>query len=388
VNKTSPSINLLEADYQVCLISGAQGQRVSVRLAQANNDTNSAGTIGIVTETINANQEGFITTSGQVKKINTTGSLQGETWVDGDVLYLSATTAGAITNVKPAAPAHTVIVGYVEYAHAVNGKIFVKIDNGYELDELHNVSITTPLNNQALVYETATTLWKNKTLVEDLITNGVTDKAPSQNAVFDALALKQDLVDNFTMHELPNTAYSTLTSYVVAITNTALGSTTNNSNNVTRFVPFVLDKAVVFDSFYIFQTSANAGASAYITMYIYDDSNGGLPGIKLHTDSLAAGSLSTANTVHTFNANITLQPGAYFMAFHIRSLDTAGTNPTFYFTQNTNNMSVEFATPIYGNNQYFYLRVLPTVGNLGDNPIITSASTSLPQTMFVKYKTQ
>jgi hypothetical protein len=175
----------------VCLISGAQGQRVSVRLAQANNDANSAGTIGIVTETINANQEGFITTSGQVKKINTTGSLQGETWTDGDVLYLSAVTAGAITNIKPAAPAHTVIVGYVEYAHAINGKIFVKIDNGYELDELHNVSITTPLDNQALVYETATTLWKNKTLVEDSITNGVTDKAPSQNAVFDALATKQ-----------------------------------------------------------------------------------------------------------------------------------------------------------------------------------------------------
>jgi len=192
VNKTVPLINLLEANYQVCLIAGAQGQRVSVRLAQADNDANSAGTLGIVTETISANQEGFITTSGQVKKINTTGSLQGETWADGDILYLSPTTAGAITNIKPIAPAHTVIVGYVEYAHAINGKIFVKIDNGYELDELHNVLINTPLNNQALVYETATTLWKNKTIIDDSITNGVTDRAPSQNAVFDALALKQD----------------------------------------------------------------------------------------------------------------------------------------------------------------------------------------------------
>ncbi len=63
--------------------------------------------------------------------------------------------------------------------------------NGWELDELHNVFIDTPLNNQALTYETSTDLWKNKTIIEDSITNGVTDKAPSQNAVFDALALKQ-----------------------------------------------------------------------------------------------------------------------------------------------------------------------------------------------------
>ncbi len=77
VNKTTPLINLLEANYQVCLITGATGQRVSVRLAQGDTDANSAGTLGVVTENIDANQEGFITTSGSVKEINTTGSLQG-----------------------------------------------------------------------------------------------------------------------------------------------------------------------------------------------------------------------------------------------------------------------------------------------------------------------
>lgn len=160
VNKTSPLVDLLEANYQVCVISGATGQRVSVRLAQANNDTNSAGTLGVVTETILSNQEGFITTNGQVKEINTTGALQGETWNDGDVLYLSPTVPGAITNVKPIAPNHTVIVGYVEYAHAVHGKIFVKIDNGYELDELHNVSISTGVTSgDTLMYSGS--VWTN-----------------------------------------------------------------------------------------------------------------------------------------------------------------------------------------------------------------------------------
>ena len=164
VNKTATNINLLEANYQAVRVTGAQGQRLKVDLAQATNDVLSAETIGLVTETINNNQEGFITTSGLVRGINTTGSLQSETWADGDVVYLSPTTAGRITNVKPSAPNHLVIIGYVVSAHATQGSIFVKVDNGYELDELHNVAISTPLNNQSLVYETASTLWKNKAL--------------------------------------------------------------------------------------------------------------------------------------------------------------------------------------------------------------------------------
>jgi hypothetical protein len=146
VNKTGA--NLLEADYYVVRVrsvaeGGAQGQRLAVVLAQANNDANSATTLGVVTENIDNNQEGFITLSGQVRNINTTGTLQGETWVDGDLLYLSPTTPGHLTNIKPQAPQHMVIVGYVEYAHINQGKIFVKVDNGYELDELHNVAINT-----------------------------------------------------------------------------------------------------------------------------------------------------------------------------------------------------------------------------------------------------
>jgi hypothetical protein len=162
VNKTG--VNLLEANYQAVRVDGAQGNRLKVALAQANNDANSADTLGLVTETINNNQEGFVTVSGLVRNINTTGSIQTETWLDGDVLYLSGTVAGQITNVKPTAPIHTVIMGYVVRAHATQGQIYVKVDNGYELDELHNVAIVTPLNDQVLQYETATSLWKNKTI--------------------------------------------------------------------------------------------------------------------------------------------------------------------------------------------------------------------------------
>jgi nitrogen fixation protein len=171
VNKVTPNATLTKAAYQAVRVSGAQGQRLAVAYAQANNDNNSADTIGLVTETIATNQEGFIITVGQLEEINTTGNLQGETWSDGDVLYLSSVTPGAITNIKPtAATAHIVVIGYVEYAHVNHGKIYVKIMNGWELDELHNVYINTGTlaNNDALIYESSTQLWKNKTIATAL----------------------------------------------------------------------------------------------------------------------------------------------------------------------------------------------------------------------------
>jgi hypothetical protein len=162
VNKTGA--NLLEANYQAVRVSGAQGNRLKVALAKADNDDNSADTIGLVTETINDNQEGFVTSVGLVRNINTTGTLQSETWLDGDMLYLSATTAGRITNIKPIAPQHGVRIGYVVRAHQTQGQIYVKVDNGYEIDELHNVKITTPQTKDILIYNDVTKLWFNQNI--------------------------------------------------------------------------------------------------------------------------------------------------------------------------------------------------------------------------------
>lgn len=178
VNKTTA--NLLAANYQCVKISGAQGQRPKVALALANNDANSADTIGLVNETINDNQEGFVCTSGTITNINTTGSLQGETWVDGDVLYLSGITAGALTNIKPAAPTHTVIVGFVIYAHANQGKIYVKVDNGYEIDELHNVKIDSVADKNVLRYNTSLGVWEN--VAQTALTAGIANTVDNTNS--------------------------------------------------------------------------------------------------------------------------------------------------------------------------------------------------------------
>jgi len=164
VNKTTGNLNLLGSNYQVVKIAGATGQKLSFDLAQGNNDVNSAETLGVVLENINNNQEGFLMILGQIIDINTTGSLQGETWNDGDQLYLSPTTPGALTKVKPVAPDHTVAIAYVEYAHVNHGKLFVKIQNGYELGELHDVYAPSPSNNQVLTWVNANNRYEIKSI--------------------------------------------------------------------------------------------------------------------------------------------------------------------------------------------------------------------------------
>jgi len=165
VNKTVTNINLLRSNYQVVRIVSAQGQRLAISLAQGNAEPNSTDVIGLVAENIANNQEGFIVARGLITEINTTGSLQGETWADGDILYLSPTTAGGLTKVEPQAPNHLVIVGYVVYAHSQHGKIYVAIQTSWETKELHDVKITgTPVAGSLLIRNATTGVWENATL--------------------------------------------------------------------------------------------------------------------------------------------------------------------------------------------------------------------------------
>jgi hypothetical protein len=169
----------------VVYISGANGNKPLVSKALATTDALSSRTFGMLQSNINNNGTGNCVIIGDLSGLDTSA------FTEGAQLYLSGVTAGTYTDTKILAPTHLVYVGKVTRSHPTQGQIEVGIQNGYELEEIHDVQIITPLNNQALTYETSTDLWKNKTIIEDSITNGVTTIAPSQNAVFDALALKQ-----------------------------------------------------------------------------------------------------------------------------------------------------------------------------------------------------
>jgi hypothetical protein len=140
---------------QVVYINGAQGNRVSVALSDASSQSTSAGTIGFVAQSITAGSEGFVQTSGPMYSLNTIGLTAGA------LLFLSET-AGEWTVTEPTAPAHGVRLGYVERVHATVGSVFIKIDDGYELGELHNVSDGVTGAIAFLVKNASTNLWESK----------------------------------------------------------------------------------------------------------------------------------------------------------------------------------------------------------------------------------
>lgn len=160
----------------------ATGNRASVKLASNGQDPTSATTFGLAAESIGPNQAGFIVCQGVLDGLNTSA------YNEGDILYLGAS-AGTLTATKPKAPNHMVYIGVVERANAGNGQIYVKVQNGYELDEIHDVQINSPANGQLIIYDASTSLWKNANLTAGAgitITNGagtVTIAAPQVGTV-------------------------------------------------------------------------------------------------------------------------------------------------------------------------------------------------------------
>lgn len=216
----------------VVYISGANGNKALVSKAIATTDALSARTFGLLQSNISNNGLGYCVIIGDLSGLDTSA------FTEGDQLYLSGVTAGTYTATKILAPTHLVYVGKVTRSHPTLGQIEVGIQNGYEISEIHDIAINGLANNQLLSYDSATSLWKNKSVttadiasstnknyvtdaqatvisntsgtntgdnstntnsnsysdakVSDTITDGVTTIAPSQNAVFDALALKQN----------------------------------------------------------------------------------------------------------------------------------------------------------------------------------------------------
>ena len=146
----------------VVKVVGVAGGFIGINLALGDSDANSATAFGIVSEDIADASNGFVGINGIIHGLNTNA------FTEGDILYLSPTVAGTFTNVKPVAPKHAVVVGYVAKKSATDGHILMHVQNGYELEELHDVSITSEANNDALIYESSTQLWKNKTIATAL----------------------------------------------------------------------------------------------------------------------------------------------------------------------------------------------------------------------------
>lgn len=156
INQTGSDI----PDGTVVQADGALGNSGRIKVVPALSDTTTPSyyVMGVTTEAIPNGEEGFVTAFGLVRGIDTRGGAQN--WQDGDLLYISTTTAGALSNVRPAVPNHVALVAIVTNA-AANGNIFVRPTYGLHLSDLTDVKITNLQDGDILKWSASNQWWFN-----------------------------------------------------------------------------------------------------------------------------------------------------------------------------------------------------------------------------------
>ena len=137
----------------VVYISGATGNTCTISKAIATGDPTSAQTLGVVKDDITNNGFGYVVVFGKVSGLDT------QAYSEGQQLYLSGSVAGGVTTTKPYAPLHLVYVGIVTRSHPNQGTWEVRVQNGYEMDELHDVAAQNPNDGDVIQYVASTGLW-------------------------------------------------------------------------------------------------------------------------------------------------------------------------------------------------------------------------------------
>ena len=250
----------------VVYINGGQGNLPTVTKALATGDSTSAQTYGIVRNDITNNNNGYVVVAGRISDLDT------QVYTEGTQLYLSPTTAGTFTSTKPYAPQHLVYVGIVVRAHPTQGVIEVKIQNGYEMDELHNVAAQSPDNNDILQYKTATSLWTKVAGTTSNIAEGsnlyYTDARSRAAISLTTTGTSGDATYNNTtgVFNIPNygSALTGFVPYTGATTSVNLGT-----NNITAQNYLLNGNGTTTGSYLAFKqyNSSNSGIDGHTSIY-------------------------------------------------------------------------------------------------------------------------
>ena len=139
-------------------VSGATGDNALISLASATSESTSSKTLGITAESIANDAFGYVIEAGYLTDIDTSATTAGA------AVWLGNTPGSLVFVNPPAKPSHAVYLGVVVRVQAINGSILVKVQNGYELNELHDVNAGSPADGQALIWQASTSQWVNQTL--------------------------------------------------------------------------------------------------------------------------------------------------------------------------------------------------------------------------------
>jgi hypothetical protein len=133
---------------------GASG-RITIDKFIADGSIDAKYLLGITAHDLSNGEDGYVISFGKIRQVNT------DTFAAGAILYPSPTTAGVWTDVEPVAPNIDMPIGFCINSHANNGTIAIRVASGYELSELHDVAITSPVDKSSLYYSGG--LWRDTT---------------------------------------------------------------------------------------------------------------------------------------------------------------------------------------------------------------------------------
>lgn len=152
------------AKGSVVYISGRHSSNLpTIELATGNTEANSYKTFALADANISNNSSGIVIQAGNITGLN----LPTSSFTDGDIVYLSPTVPGGITITKPLAPNHICKIGSVTRAHPTFGSIEIKIENGWQLDELSDVQIAAvPADSVLLQFSRTDSLWHDRTITQ------------------------------------------------------------------------------------------------------------------------------------------------------------------------------------------------------------------------------
>jgi hypothetical protein len=122
-NQTGTTISAGTPVYANGVTSGSA--RITVAPAIADGTIPSRRYVGIAAESISSGINGYVTSFGYVRNIDTRGTVQGETWAVGDLLYVSQTNAGKLTNIEPTSGL-MLPVGIIIVRHQTTGIILTR----------------------------------------------------------------------------------------------------------------------------------------------------------------------------------------------------------------------------------------------------------------------
>lgn len=134
---------------------------ISIGLAIATGSTKSV-VIGVTTQVIQINSYGYITVGGAINNLNTLTTNPYSGMTAGDIIYLSPTIAGGVTNIAPTTPSVEIILGRLIKKGSTDGKIYVNINPAYSLNDLTDVTVLSPTVDDVLKWNGSE--WVNATV--------------------------------------------------------------------------------------------------------------------------------------------------------------------------------------------------------------------------------